>query len=224
MADSTVTFRKMTARLREQFDKVFAQLQEDGLLMAWDSNLPNLTHLITEERVRGSWWSHKLAHTIFAVTQMLDDHPDVMIMKLLSGKVTFVHRELWNRIYSIGVAREDWQLEKLSANARRLLDAVDSVGSMRTYKLHNEFGPKPGDSARELESRLLIHAEQIHTESGKHAKVIETWEAWAKRAGFRARPKDPVAARRFLEQRLAGINKKYNGFGLLPWPSTLSQP
>lgn len=216
MADSTVTFRKMTVSLQEKFDQVFAQLKGDGLLLTSD-----LTYLITKERIRGSWWSHKLAHTIFGVAEMLDDHPDVMITKLVSGKVTFVHRELWNRIYSIGVAREEWQVKKLSVNARQMLERLDSAGRMETNKAGKEFGAKPGDVARELELRMLIHAEQVHTESGKHAKVIETWHAWAKRIGFRARATDPVAARRFLEQRLADLNKKHNGNGQLPWPSTL---
>jgi hypothetical protein len=211
----------MTASYQEQFNKVFAQLQNDGLLMAWDSNLPSLTHIVAEEKVRGSWWSHDRAHTIFRVAQMLEDHPDVLIVKLISGKVTYVHRELWHRIYSIGVAREEWQIKNLSSNARALLEALDQAGTIQTFKLRQEFGPRPGETARELESRLLVHAQQIHTESGKHAKVIETWDAWAVRAGFRARAKGPVAAQRFLEKRLAAMNKKYNGRGKLPWPSTL---
>ena len=152
---------------------------------------------------------------------MLEDHPDVMIMKLISEKVTFVHRELWDRIYSIGVAREDWQLKNLSAKALQLLEAVDASGSIQIHKLGKDFGAKPGDAARELELRLLVHAEQVHTESGKHAKVIQTWDAWAKRAGFRARAKNPEAARRFLEQRLASLNKQHNGRGRLPWPTTI---
>ena len=183
--------------------------------------MSDLVYLITNERIRGSWWSHKLAHKIFNVSEMLDDHPDVMIMKLISGKVTFVHRELWNHIYSIGVAREDWQVKKLSTHGRRLLETLDGVGQMQTNEIGEEFGAKPGDLARELELRVLIHAEQIHTESGKHAKVIETWDAWAKRADFRPRANDPVTARRFLEQRLMSLNKKHNGRGKLPWPSTL---
>ena len=183
--------------------------------------MSDLTYLITKERIRGSWWSHKLAHTIFSVAEMLEDHPDVTIIKLVSGKVTFVHRELWNRIYSIGVAREEWQVKKLSANARQMLERLDSAGQMQTNKAGKEFGAKPGDVVRELELRLLIHAEQVHTESGKHAKVIETWDAWTRRIGFRARAGDPVAARRFLEQRLASINKKHHGTAELPWPSTV---
>jgi hypothetical protein len=200
----------MTASLQKQFDKVFAQLQDDGFLLLSDSDLPSVSGLVTGEKIRGSWWSHQRAQVIFDVSEMLDDHPDVMIMKFISKKVTFVHRELWNHVYSIGVAREEWQLTKLSASARRVIEKLDDG---------EEPGPKLGDTARELESRLLVHAEQIHTESGKHAKVIETWDAWARRAGFRPRRQDPAAARRFLEQRLSNINRKHNGAGKLPWPS-----
>jgi hypothetical protein len=221
LAHSTVTSRKMTVSLQLRFNRVFARLQEDGLLLLSDSDLPNVSSLVVDEKIRGSWWSHKLAHTIFAVTEMLEDHPDVLIMKLISGKVTFVHRELWGRIYSIGVAREEWQMHELSANARALLEAMDEAGSRQTNKLGKEFGPKPADTARELESRLLIHAEQVHTESGAHAKVLETWDAWAKRVGFRARANNPVAARRFLDELLAALNRQHGGRGELPWPSKL---
>ena len=155
------------------------------------------------------------------MSEMLEDHPDVMIMKLVSNKVTFVHRELWGRIYSIGVAREDWQLKKLSAVAKRLLKELDAKGWLQTNKLGKEFGLKPGETARELESRLLLHANQIHTESGAHAKVIETWDTWADRAGFRARAKTPTAARRFLEKRLAELNEEFGGKENYPGPPIL---
>jgi hypothetical protein len=175
---------------------------------------------VADEKVSGSWWSHKAGQRIFVVSEMLEDHPDVMIMKLVSDKVTFVHRELWGRVYSIGVAREDWQLKKLSPAAKRLLKELDAQGWLQTNKLGKEFGAKPGETARELESRLLIHANQMHTESGAHTKVIETWEAWAKRVGFRARPKNPAAARRFLEQRLVELHENFGGTSKLPWPLT----
>ena len=207
----------MTATVRKQFDEVFLQLEKFGLLLLSDSFLPNVSSLIADKRISGSWWSDEAAHRIFAVSEMLEDHPDVMIMKLVSNKVTFVHRELWGRIYSIGVAREDWQLHKLSPVAKRLLKELDGKGWLQTNKLGKEFGPKPGETARELESRLLLHANQIHTESGAHAKVIETWPTWAERAGFRGKAKSPGAARQFLEQRLAEMNEEFGGKAQLPW-------
>ena len=209
----------MTASARKQFDEVFLQLEKFGLLLLSDSSLPNVSRLVAAKKISGSWWSDEAAHRIFAVSEMLEDHPDVMIMKLVSNKVTFVHRELWGWIYSIGVAREDWQLSKLSPVAKRLLKALDDQGSLLTNKLGKEFGPKPAETARELESRLLLHANQIHTESGAHAKVIETWDTWADRAGFRVKALNPAAARRFLEQRLAEMNEEFGGKGKLPWPA-----
>ena len=210
----------MTANVKRQFDKVFLQLEKLGFLLLSDS-LPSVTRLVAGDGLRGSWWGHEQAHTIFAVTEMLEAHPDVLVMKLISGKVTFVHRELWGRVYSIGVAREDWQLKNLSQGAKLMLKSLDTEGTLHTNKLSKSFGPKPGETARELELRLLIHAEQVHTDSGAHAKVLETWEAWAKRAGFRGRSKSPSAARHFLEQQLVEINKNHHGRGRLPWPPKL---
>ena len=202
----------------KQFDQVFQQLEKFGLLLLVDSNLPNVATLVAGEKVSGSWWSHKAAQRIFVISETLEDHADVLLLKLVSNKVTFVHRELWGRIYSIGVAREDWQLSKLSPVAKRLLNTLDDQGSLLTNKLGKEFGPKPAETARELESRLLLHANQIHTESGAHAKVIETWDTWADRAGLRVKASNPAAARRFLEQRLKDMNEEFGGKGKLPWP------
>lgn len=197
--------------MTKQFDKVFLQLHEFGFLLLTDPSLPSVSRLVADAPVRGSWWSHKNAQEIFAVSEMLEDHPHVLIVKLISEKVTFVHRELWGHVYSIGVAREDWQLKNLTHAATQLLKTLDAEGSLQTNKL------KAGEAARELERRLLLRANQIHTESGAHAKVIETWDTWAKRAGFRAQAKSPAAARRFLEKRLAEINTKFGGKGRLPW-------
>jgi hypothetical protein len=207
----------MTADIRKQFDKVFLQLQELGLLLLSDANLPSVSGIVTGEKLRGSWWAHKQGQTIFAISEMLEDHTDVLITKLISDKVTFVHRELWGRIYSIGVAREDWQLKNVSAAAKLLLQAVDAEGTLGTNKLGKKLGTKP---ARELELRLLVHAEQKHSESGAHTKMLETWDTWAERAGFRAKAQSAPAARRFLEQRLAQINMN-NGYGTLPWTNAL---
>ena len=210
----------MTADIRKPFDKVFLQLQELGLLLLSDYTLPSVSGLVTGEKLRGSWWAHKQAQTIFAVSEMLEDHKDVLITKLISDKVTFVHRKLWGRIYSIGVAREDWQLKNLSPAAKLLLKAVDAEGTLEMNKLGKKFGAKPTEAARELELRLLVHAEQKHSDSGAHTKVLETWDTWAERARFRAKAQSAAASRQFLEKRLAQINMN-NGYGNLPWTNAL---
>jgi hypothetical protein len=214
----------MTVNSRQQFDKVFLQLEKLGLLLVSDSFFPNVYQLIAGDRRKGSWWGSDQAHTIFAVNEMLEDHPDVMVMKLISGKVTFVHRELWGRIYSIGVAREQWQTKNLSAHAKSLLKTLDQEGILQTNKLGKVYGPKPGETAKELELRMLAHATQVHSESGAHTKVLKTWNAWANYIGFRARPKNPAAARQFLNERVAQISSTHQwANATLPWTGKIDQ-
>lgn len=211
----------MTANVRKQFEKVILQLEKFGMLLLSDSSLPSVSRTIAGDGFRGSWWVHKDAHKIFAVSQMLEEHPDVLVVKLVSSKVTFVHRALWGSVYSIGMARESWQLKNLSPEARLLLKTLDEKETLQTNKLAKSFGLKPGETARQLELRLLIHAQEVHTEVGAHAKVLETWDAWARRAGFRGRRKKPSTARHNLEQVLAEMNKSFGAAARLPWPSDL---
>jgi len=146
----------------------------------------------------------------------------VLITKLVSGKVTFVHRDLWSEILAIGTAQEPWQMEGLSASAQALLNAVQERRSLQTDKIdwlksQASAKAKPGDAARELERKLLIHAGQIHTPSGAHAKSLETWEHWCKRTGYAWRAIRADQAKSNLEARLRKLNDKFDGTARLPW-------
>jgi hypothetical protein len=47
------------------------------------------------ERIRGNWWSHPKSHQIFALTRLVRNSPDVLVCRLVDGKITFVHRRVW---------------------------------------------------------------------------------------------------------------------------------
>src|SRR4249919_2302743 len=126
----------MTAKSRHYFDLAFLQLGKIGFLLQSDSFLPSLRTIVAGNRSKGSWWASEEAQTIFEVSEMLDEHPDVMVMKLIAGKVTFVHRELWGRVYSIGVAREEWQMKTLTPAAKQLLKTLEAEGTLQTSKLN----------------------------------------------------------------------------------------
>lgn len=196
---------------------VLAELKRFGFLLESDPRLPNVCQIVTGQTMKGSWWSHPQAHTIFAVNEFLADHSDVLLTKLISGKVTFLHRRLWPHIYAIGISRDDWQMKKISVAAQALLKEVDKSGALSASELRPAFGSKSGDIVRELENRLLIHAEQFHTASGAHSKHLERWETWAKRVGFRPRPTTAKVAQRAIEQRLEKLNEEFDGKGRLPW-------
>ena len=57
--------------------------------------IPNLAQLIAGEPIRGSWWAHPASHEIFAATMAVRNSEEVVTLRLVGGKVTFVHRRLW---------------------------------------------------------------------------------------------------------------------------------
>jgi hypothetical protein len=199
---------------------VLKTLKEFGLLLETDTKLPSVSGLVAGEPVRGSWWTHARSHEIFGVLQEVADHKQVLITKLVSGKVTFVHRKLWPDVLSIGTARESWQTQKLLPATQMLLDRIDQEGVLRTDTL--DWPPKfksvkVGQAVRELEKRLLIHSDEFHTDSGTHAKLIETWDHWTNRIDFNPKPVALDDAKRSLEKRVQLLNKRFGASARLPW-------
>jgi hypothetical protein len=47
------------------------------------------------EVIAGNWWSHPQAHTIYNVLTEVQASEDVLVCRLLGGKITLVHRRLW---------------------------------------------------------------------------------------------------------------------------------
>ena len=57
--------------------------------------VPNLAAAIAGASIRGSWWAHSKANTIFLCSRTIRESADVLVCRLVSGKVTYVHRRLW---------------------------------------------------------------------------------------------------------------------------------
>jgi hypothetical protein len=193
--------------------RVFIALKKYGLLLLNDSALPNLCRLVAGEQVRGSWWAHPRAQEIFQVYDALEDHHDVLILKLISGKVTYIHRTLWSQIVAIGRAREPWQMNDLSAAAKKLLAAVD--------KAPVEPGREKAELVRELDARVLVFSAQFHSESGAHVRRLESWDHWSNRSHSSPDSTTPASARKAIDERIANLNREFAGRGRLPWQGKL---
>ena len=63
--------------------------------------IASLVDEIAGETVRGNWWSHPRSRAIFAATRSLRDSADVLVCRLVDGKITFVHRRLWPALVRI---------------------------------------------------------------------------------------------------------------------------
>ena len=177
--------------------------------------------LVVGHPIKGGWWGHPSGGAIYAESNRLADRADVLVIKLLSGKVTFVSKRLWLQLLAIGRAREPWQLEGLTGEALALLDLVWRKGTVRTDDpaVRRAVNPKkPAQVALPLERRLLVLGMQVHTESGTHAKTLESWDHWARRRRLAKRL--PIAqAKATLEARVRRLNAEYDGKARLPWSS-----
>jgi len=187
--------------------RVVRELERHGLLLETDAKLPSLVALVAGAPVRGSWWGHPLGHTIFAVSEALYEHPDVLLVKLVSGKATWVHRRLWPALLAVARAREPWQLEGLSPAGRAVLAQVDREGEARAA----------GAPAREIETRLLARGSQVQAEGGRHAKVLQAWGRWRKRGVDTLDTMTPGHGRGALEAALEALNREHGARGRLPW-------
>lgn len=73
-----------------------AFVREHGVvLVSARGPVPTLTHAIAGEAIGGSWWSHPRGKHIFAVLSQVSDAPEVLVCRLVDGKLTLVHRRLW---------------------------------------------------------------------------------------------------------------------------------
>jgi len=186
-----------------------AVLERHGLLLLQDPALPSLATLIAREPVRGSWWGHPAAKSIYAVALALE--AEVITAKLVGGKVTFVHRRLWPPLIIVGSERGSWQLDGLSREAAALLARVDTEQQLRSA----------GRPAKELETRLLVASTQVHTESGSHALELSAWSRFASDAGLRGHLPTLEDARADLEAAASALPSTAKR-ATLPWQRSRS--
>lgn len=76
--------------------QALALVEKNGVMLeAGRGSAPSLAEVIAGEPIRGSWWGHPKAHEIFACSRAIRESNDVLVCRLLGGKVTYVHRRLW---------------------------------------------------------------------------------------------------------------------------------
>ena len=71
-------------------------IQKHGVVLASARGpVPRLTEVIVDGPIKGSWWAHPKSHQIFSILEAVVDSKDVLVCRLVDGKITFVHRRLW---------------------------------------------------------------------------------------------------------------------------------
>jgi hypothetical protein len=193
-------------------------LRRYGLLLESDPKLPSVVSLVAGRPIAGSWWGHPSGGAIYREVNKLADRADVVLLKLLNGKVTFVLDRLWPHVYAIGCCGEPWQVIGLSPQSQRLVELVRRHGLIRADDPTSRLaaGSRISVAARDLERRLLVLGSQVHTETGQHVKSLESWRHWARRTKLATRM--PAAmAKAELADLVRGLNAEFKGKARLPW-------
>ena len=119
------------------------------VLEAARGRVPTLAAAIAGGALRGSWWGHPRGREIFSLSRAVRDCPDVLVCRVVDGKVTYVHRRLWPALVRLAdrfprphlarvrethaatgrhlveeVRYPDWVGPELAAQARRLGEAA----------------------------------------------------------------------------------------------------
>lgn len=77
-------------------EDALAFVRERGVvLVSAKGSAPSLVEAIVGQPVKGSWWAHPEGKRIFATLNAVTDSEEVLVCRLVGGKVTLVHRRLW---------------------------------------------------------------------------------------------------------------------------------
>jgi hypothetical protein len=145
-------------------------------------HLSSLVEHLTGRPVRGPWWEHPQQHRIFAAYQVLHHHPDVLSTRLV-GRVTFLHRPLWPALFRV-VAEPSYRSRAerhLPPPAPALLGEVRESGRVNLQGFQGTERRVLQRARRELEERLLLHADHLQGRPTDSVAHLQSWEH-----GFRA--------------------------------------
>lgn len=78
------------------FEESLSMVHTQGVVMESGAGAgTSLAEAIAGAPIRGSWWAHARGKEIFKVTRAIRSCPDVLVCRLVGGKITYVHRRLW---------------------------------------------------------------------------------------------------------------------------------
>ena len=57
--------------------------------------VPSLAEAVAGGPIHGSWWGHPQGQLIFETTRAVRESEQVVVCRLIQGKITFVHERVW---------------------------------------------------------------------------------------------------------------------------------
>lgn len=128
------------------------------VLQAARGPVPSLAETIAGGPIRGSWWGHPKGHEIFRVAESICESDEVLVCKLVEGKVTYVHRRLWPALVRLASRFQPNRLAKVWNEHTRSGAHRSRVTAFPDWV--------PRDVLADAERLSMAEAEQILSPSG----------------------------------------------------------
>jgi hypothetical protein len=123
------------------------------VLQAARGPVPSLAEAIAGGRIRGSWWGHPKGREIFRLAEAIRESQEVLVCKLVDGKVTYIHRRLWPALVKLAPRFQKGRLAKV-------WNEHTPSGAHRSRSVAFPAWV-PGDVMREAERLSVAEAEAI---------------------------------------------------------------
>jgi hypothetical protein len=172
----------MPHRALQTLEQALALVRDRGVLpLTSVGGSDSLVEEVAGRPVKGSWTEDPAGERILALATALEGSSEVLVLKLVGGKVTFVHAALWPAL--VRVARDPERAARivpgLSPAAARLYEEVERAGEAHLDVLgrQNSWPPERdlARAAKELEAGLLVHCSSLPGERGRQAIVLRSW-------------------------------------------------
>ena len=94
--------RLAPTRIVMQTKQVLAWMKKCGIAVeSARASVPSLAYAVAGAPIRGSWWAHPKGKEIFRLSRVIRRSPDVLVCRLVDGKITYVHRRMWPALVSL---------------------------------------------------------------------------------------------------------------------------
>lgn len=84
------------------------------MLVSAKGPVPRLTEAIAGSPIKGSWWGHPKGQQIFTILEAVTESEDVLVCRLINGKITLVHRRLWPALVRLADRFQPDQIAQVS--------------------------------------------------------------------------------------------------------------
>jgi hypothetical protein len=95
-------------------DEAISFIKKHGVILASAKGpVPRLTEAIVNEAIKGSWWVHPKSQEIFSVLQAVTHSKEVLVCRLVNGKISFIHRRLWPALVRVATRFPSAQISQV---------------------------------------------------------------------------------------------------------------